>query len=167
MEGFRNLFERVDPRITGWMASNGITITRIGLGVAFLWFGFTKFFPGLSPVEDLVGRTIGTATFGIVPPEVGVRGLAAWESVIGLGLLTRRFLRLTLLLLFLQMPGTILPLFLFPAETFLHAPYAPTLTGQYIVKNLVLIGAALVVGATVRGGYIIAEGSREEKPHTA
>jgi hypothetical protein len=80
--------------------------------------------------------------------------LAIWESLIGVGLLTGRLLRVTLLLLFLQMPGTMMPLFLFPSETFRAFPYAPTLEGQYIIKNLVLVSAAIVIGATVRGGQL-------------
>ena len=72
--------------------------------------------------------------------------LAAWECLIGIGLLTGRFLRATLLLLAVQMVGTMTPLFLFPDETFTRFPIAPTLEGQYIIKNLVLIGAAMVVG---------------------
>jgi hypothetical protein len=77
--------------------------------------------------------------------------LAAWETLIGLGLLTGKFLRITLLLLAVQMVGTLLPLLLFPAETFVVFPLAPSLEGQYIIKNLVLVSAATVVGATVRG----------------
>jgi hypothetical protein len=55
------------------------------------------------------------------------------------------------------MAGTITPLFLFPTETFTAFPYAPTLEGQYIIKNIVLVGAAMVVGATVRGGGLVAQ----------
>ena len=80
--------------------------------------------------------------------------LAIWECVIGLGLLTGVALRAILLLLFVQMLGTLTPLVIFPAETFLRFPYAPTLEGQYIIKNAVLIAGAIVVGATVRGGRI-------------
>src|SRR5688500_3309732 len=106
---------RLDPldvRITTWMATHGITLTRIALGVVFLWFGAIKFVPGWSPAEELAGRTIERITFGAVPPEVGLPILAAWESLIGIGLLVGRFLRATLLLLFAQMPGTLLPLVL-------------------------------------------------------
>ena len=71
-------------------------------------------------------------------------------------------MRLTLLLLWLQMLGTITPIFLFPRETFLHAPYAPTLEGQYIIKNIVLICAGLVLGATVRGGRMVADPTAPE-----
>lgn len=152
--------EPLDIRITTWMAVHGITLTRIALGVVFLWFGAIKFVPGWSPAADLAARTIEQITFGIVPPEIGLPVLAAWESLIGIGLLLGRFLRLTLLLLFVQMPGTMLPLVLFPTETFIAFPYTPTLEGQYIVKNLVLIAAAIVVGATVRGGELRPEPTR-------
>lgn len=157
--------EPIDIRITTWMATHGITLTRVALGVVFLWFGAIKFVPGWSPAEELAGRTIERITFGAVPAEVGVPILAAWESLIGIGLLAGRFLRATLLLLFAQMPGTLLPLVLFPAETFAAFPYAPTMEGQYIIKNLVLIGAAIVVGATVRGGELRAEPNHRSIPY--
>ena len=88
--------------------------------------------------------------------------LAAWESVIGLGLILGRGLRGVLLLLAVQMAGTFTPLLLFPQETFSSFPLVPTLEGQYIIKNIVLIGAAMVVGATVRGGGLDARSGREE-----
>jgi hypothetical protein len=73
----------------------------------------------------------------------------------------------TLLLLFVQMPGTMMPLLLFPAETFRAFPYAPTLEGQYIIKNLVLVSAAIVIGATVRGGRLSAHTSNAPDPRAA
>lgn len=157
MHNLTNLFTRVDVRLTNWMARYGILIMRIGLGLIFVWFGALKFFPDLSPAEDLAARTIQSLTFGLVPPAVALPVLAAWEVLIGLGLLTGRFMRITLLLLFAQMIGTITPVFLFPGEVFTVFPYAPTLEGQYIFKNLVLIGAGLVLGATVRGGAVVAD----------
>lgn len=153
-------FDRVDRAITGWMAEYGITLTRVALGVVFLWFGVLKFFPGLSPAEGLAADTISRLTGGMVTAGVSLPVLAVWECAIGLGLLLGRFLRLTLLLLFLQIPGTVTPLFLFPGATFTQVPYAPTLEGQYIIKNLVLVAAALVVGATVRGGRLVADPDR-------
>ena len=150
--------KRLDPIdicITAWMAHRGVTFTRIALGVVFLWFGGLKFVPGWSPAADLAARTISRLSFDLVGPAVSLPLLATWECLIGLGLLSGRFLRATLLLLFLQMPGTMLPLLFFPTETFTVFPYAPTLEGQYIIKNLVLIGAAIVIGATVRGGKLL------------
>ena len=146
----------LDLRITAWMARHGVTLTRIALGIVFLWFGAIKFVPGWSPAADLAARTIERLTFGLVSPAVGLPVLAAWEVLIGVGLLTGRLLRLTLLLLFVQMPGTMMPLLLFPQETFLAFPLAPTIEGQYIIKNLVIVSAAIVVGATVRGGRLSA-----------
>jgi len=150
-------FEQIDTAITRWMARYGVVLLRISLGIIFFWFGVLKFFPSLSPAQDLATRTIEVLTFGLVKPDVSLPVLAAWECLIGLGLISGRFMRVTLLLLFVQMAGTITPLFLFPSESFTQFPYAPTLEGQYIIKNLVLISAGLVIGATVRGGQLIAD----------
>ena len=139
------------------MAHNGLTLLRISLGAIFLWFGFLKFFPGMSPADDLAARTIERLSGGLVGRDVAVPVLATWESLIGLGLLFGVFLRAILLLLGLQLIGTLTPLVLFPAEVFIHVPYAPTLEGQYIIKNAVLISAAIVLGATVRGGGLVAQ----------
>jgi uncharacterized membrane protein YphA (DoxX/SURF4 family) len=157
MRRIYEFFDRVDPWIVRWMARYGIPLLRISLGIVFIWFGALKLFPGLSPAQDLAGRTIEQLSFGAIQPSVSLPLLAVWEVLIGVGLLTGTFLRLTLLLLFLQMPGTLLPIFFYPELTFTRAPYAPTLEGQYIIKNLVLISAGIVVGATVRGGRIVAE----------
>lgn len=150
-------FDEVDLKITRWMAYYGIRLLRISMGLVFLWFGALKFFPGLSPAADLATRTSERLTFGMIHPETALLLLAIWESLIGLGLILGIFMRVTLLLLFLQMLGTITPIFLFPQEVFAVVPYAPTLEGQYIFKNLVLVSAGLVIGATVRGGRVIAE----------
>jgi uncharacterized membrane protein YphA (DoxX/SURF4 family) len=145
-------FNRIDRAITQWMARYGLLVLRIGLGLVFFWFGALKLFPDLSPAEDLVRET----TY-FVDPDWFIPVLALWEMAIGLGLIFGLFMRITLLLLFLQMPGTALPIVVLPDAVWTHFPYALTLEGQYIVKNLVLIGAGLVLGATVRGGGLTAE----------
>ena len=145
-------FEQVDVAITNWMANNALLIMRVGLGVIFLWFGALKFFPGLSPAEELVRNTVY-----FVDPDLFIPVLAAWEVLIGLGLIAGKFMRITLLLLFLQMPGTALPIVLLPEVVWTQFPFGLTLEGQYIVKNLVLLGSALALGATVRGGKLVAE----------
>ena len=150
-------FRSVDTALTRWMARHGVPLLRISLGIVFLWFGALKFFPGLSPAQDLAARTVERLSFGLIGPALSLPALAAWECLIGLGLLTGRFMRATLLLLAAQMLGTLTPLALFPAEVFTRVPYAPTLEGQYIIKNAVLISAAIVLGATVRGGGLVAE----------
>ena len=142
-------FDGVDKAITRWMARYGLIILRLGLGIVFFWFGALKLVPGLSPAEELVRNT----TY-FVDPDLFLPVLAIWEMVIGLGLIFGRFMRITLLLLFLQMAGTALPLVILPEAVWTAFPYGLTLEGQYIIKNLVLIGAALVLGATVRGGRL-------------
>jgi uncharacterized membrane protein YkgB len=150
-------FDTVDLRITRWMADRGIPILRVALGVVFVWFGALKLFPGMSPAEDLV-----RATVPFIPGEFFLPLLGVWEIAIGLGFLTGRALRLTILLLFLQMPGTLAPLVLLPEHVFTSAPLGLTLEGQYIVKNVVLIAGALVIGATVRGGRLVARSGGTE-----
>jgi uncharacterized membrane protein YphA (DoxX/SURF4 family) len=149
-------FDRVDKSITRWMAKYSLGILRFGLGVIFVWFGALKLFPGLSPAEELVRNTIY-----FFNPDFFLPILAIWEVLIGvgflIGLFTNKFQRLTILLLFLQMPGTALPLLLLPKVCWTVFPFGLTLEGQYIIKNLAIIGSALVLGATVRGGRVISE----------
>ena len=143
-------FDKFDKKITEWMGKYGLLILRVCLGIIFLWFGVLKFFKGLSPAEDLVRNTIY-----FMDPDIFIPILALWESIIGLGLITGKYMRLTLLLLFLQMPGTALPLIILPEKVWTIFPYGLTLEGQYIIKNLVLISAGLVLGATVRSGKLV------------
>ncbi len=154
---WRTRFDRLDRRITTALAVAAIPFLRAALGLVLMWFGALKFFPGMSPAQDLAARTIELLSLGIVQPALALPVLAAWECLIGIGLMSGRFLRATLLLLAVQMLGTLTPLFLFPGETFTVFPIAPTLEGQYIIKNVVLVAAAMVVGATVRGGQLQAE----------
>lgn len=156
-EQLRDAYETLDRAITNHLARWGVSAVRIGLGIVFLWFGALKFAPGLSPAQELATRTIDRLTLGLVEPSVSLPVLAAWESLIGIGLLSGRLLRPTLFLLAVQLLGTAAPLVLFPSETFEVFPVVPTLEGQYIIKNIVLIGAAMVVGATVRGGVLTSE----------
>ena len=159
--------DRLDRRITAWLASSSITLLRVALGLVFLWFGALKFVAGASPAEALATRTIETLSLGIVGPMVSLPLLAGWEVLIGLGLVTGWFLRATLALLAVQMVGTLTPLFLFPAETFTSGILTPSLEGQYIIKNLVIIAAAMVIGATVRGGRLEAEPPIRGEPISA
>lgn len=147
--------KKYDEPVTRWMAKNGIKLLRISIGIVFFWFGILKFFPGVSPAENLAINTIHVLTLGIVPHKVIIIGLAFWETVIGIGLIFGIYMREILFILFLQMAGTLTPLFLFPEQVFRIFPYALTIEGQYIVKNLVIISAGIVIGATVQGGRLI------------
>jgi uncharacterized membrane protein YkgB len=138
------------------MAHNGLLVTRIALGIIFLWFGLIKLLPDVAPIDLLAERTLTILTFHLFQPQTSLHVLAMFECIIGLGMLTKRFLRLTVALLFLQMLGTFTPLVLLHRETWIHFPYLPTFEGQYIIKNIALIAAGIIVGSTVRGGRIIA-----------
>lgn len=146
------VIEEIDRKIVNCLSKIAIPFLRFSLGLIFFWFGILKFFPGASSAEDLAARTISILTAGSIPATVSLPILAFWEVLIGLGIIFKFALRAVLLLLIMQMFGTLTPLFLFPSETFVHVPFVPTLEGQYIIKNLVLISSALVIGATVRGG---------------
>ena len=143
-------FERLDNFLIDTFKRYGTTTLRISLGVVFLWFGFLKFFPNVSPAETLATRTIDVLTFGLIVPSVSIKILAAWESLIGLGLLTNKFQRVTLFLLWSQMVGAWSPLVIFPNEMFISFPFVLTLEGQYIVKNLVIIAGSFVLAGMVR-----------------
>lgn len=136
-----------DPRLPGGFARLSFATLRVSLGLVFVWFGVIKFFPDLSPAQDLATRTMEVLTFGLFGPSVSLPLLAIWECLIGLGLIFGRYLRGALVLLIVQMAGTFTPLVLFPAETWVHFPVVPSMEGQYILKNLVLVSAGLVIGA--------------------
>ncbi len=154
MNNLLNSYERIDQSVTHWMARNGIFLLRISIGLIFVWFGALKFFPGVSPAEQLAGSSIEILTFGIVSAGVGLPILAVWECMIGIGMFVPRFMRFTILMLYVQMIGTFSPIVILPDVVFETIPYALTMEGQYIIKNVVVITAALVIGATVRGGKL-------------
>lgn len=148
------LGEKRDKEVVNWMGRNGIAFLRISVGIVFFWFGFLKFFPSISPAEKIAVDTIKIISFDLLSSQAILIILAIWETFIGIGLIAKIYLREILVLLFLQMIGTLTPLFFFPEEVFTAIPYAPTLEGQYIIKNIVIISAAIVIGATLRGGSI-------------
>ena len=138
-----------DKRIAAFMRRWGVVAVRAALGLIFIWFGILKPI-GLSAAEPLVKATVRWMPF--LQPETWVAVIGWWEVAIGVAFLFRKTIRIAIALLFLQMIGTFMPLVLLPSVTFQygHIPYAPTMEGQYIIKNLLIIAAALVVGGTVR-----------------
>ncbi|MEM1056385.1 MAG: hypothetical protein AAGI52_12740 [Bacteroidota bacterium] len=144
--------DALDQRIANALRRNGVRMLRYAIGVVFVWFGALKLVPGLSPAEDLVKATVYFVDADLFYPI-----LAVWEVLIGVLLLFRPTVRGALFLLALQMPGTFLPLVLLPEVCFSQFPFsspldvfALTMEGQYIIKNIVLITAGIVVGGTVR-----------------
>jgi uncharacterized membrane protein YphA (DoxX/SURF4 family) len=132
--------KKFDLKLITVLNTVSLPALRISLGVIFIWFGVLKLF-GNSPANDLITKTVYWFN-----PDVFIPILGIWEATIGLCLLVPSLIRLGLFLLALQMPGTFLPLVLLPEVCFVSIPFNLTLEGQYIVKNLVLIGAAMAVG---------------------
>lgn len=133
--------KKFDLKLITFLNRVSLPALRISLGIVFIWFGVLKVF-GNSPANDLITKTVYWFNPDIFIPILGI-----WEAAIGLCLLVPSFIRVGLFLLALQMPGTFLPLVLLPDVCFVSIPFNLTLEGQYIVKNLVLIGAAMAVGS--------------------
>ena len=132
--------KKFDLKLIIFLNRVSLPALRFSLGIIFIWFGVLKVF-GDSPANDLITKTVYWFN-----PDVFIPILGIWEAAIGLCLLVPSFIRVGLFLLALQMPGTFLPLVLLPEVCFVSIPFNLTLEGQYIVKNLVLIGAAMAVG---------------------
>jgi hypothetical protein len=109
-----------------------------------VWFGILKIV-GKSPIEQLVKKTAF-----LIDQHQFVVLLGYWEVLTGIFFVIKPFNRLALLLFFLQIPGTFIPLFTNPEDCFTFIPFALTLEGQYIFKNFVLISAALCVLSNLR-----------------
>jgi len=147
----------LDTTLNRWLVAHSVAILRISLGLVVLMFGALKFFPGLSPIEELATQTTSALTLGLVPPSVGLVMIAALECAIGLCFVTGRFLRVGVWLMGAQMLGAMSPLVLFPGELFSGLYHAPTLAAQYIVKDIILVAAAMVLASTWSGARIVAE----------
>lgn len=129
---------------------SAIRLIRIFLGVNFFWFGMLKFFSGVSPAETLAGMTIETLSFGMILPPLSIKLLAALEVFIGVGFLSARFEVFFVRVFMAHMVCTFAPLFLFPEIFFTHSPFALTIVGQYIIKNLVFIAGGIAVCANAK-----------------
>jgi uncharacterized membrane protein YphA (DoxX/SURF4 family) len=150
-----DMFRRFEIRAARWLAPHSITLLRVSMGFIFLAFGVLKFVPGLSPAEELARETVNKLTFGLVPGNVGILFVASLESAVGLCLLVGRFMRLGLALLGVAAVGILSPLVLEPQELFVASSsgvaIAPTLAGQYVLKDFVLLAGWLVLIANVLG----------------
>lgn len=142
---------RAEAAVKVFLQRWSIPALRVALGAVFLVFGALKFFPGLSPVEALVSQTWEKLTFGLVSGQAALVATAVIEVVAGALLIAGRgFARIGLVVLAIAYVGILSPIVLLPGEVF--GPVGPTLTGQYIFKNVVLIAAALVVASRVLRG---------------
>lgn len=141
------LVNRLDQSVTSFLRRWSVPALRVSLGIVFVWFGALKVFD-VTPVADLVASTVYWFDPQWVVPVLGIL-----EIVVGVGLLFRIALRFVLGLFAVQMIGTFLVLAVLPEVSFDGGnPLLLTVEGEFVVKNLVLLSAGMVVGATVRRG---------------
>lgn len=152
-----NLVSNIDQRIAGWMRRWSTLSVRISFGIIFIWFGILKPFD-VSSAESLLKATVVWLPFGT--PDFWLKVIGWWEVVIGVTFLFPRTTKIAIALLFLQMFGTFMPLIVLPEVTFQNGNLlTPSLEGQYIIKNVMIISAALVLG-----GKFYSEKNNEPTP---
>jgi hypothetical protein len=139
-------------RLADVLTAHSITILRVALGTVFLVFAAFKYVPGASPAEDLAIATVHKLTLGLVGGETALLVTAITETVIGLTLITGRFLKVGLCVLAGALIGIMSPLVLFPGQ--MWGTDGPTLTGQYVFKDIVLAASGLVVAAHALGARL-------------
>ena len=134
----------VDLWIVAVFHRYGHVLHRVSLGGLFLWFGLLKPF-GQKTTTSLLAHTVYWGE-----PDVVVPLLGWWEVAIGLCLIYRPFVRMALFLLAIRLPGTLLAFVLLPEVCFLQVPFVPTPEGQYLIKDVVILFAAIAIGGSVR-----------------
>lgn len=155
---------KIRSTIADILARYSISLLRVSLGLVFLGFGILKFFD-ISPAQDLAERTTDALTFGLLSGTAAGIYVAALESCIGLCLISGRYVRLGLALLAIAMVGILSPLVLFPGDLFAGKDHAPTLEGQYVLKDVVLLASGLVIAARELGGRPLPQTvERDESP---
>mgnify|MGYP003394206224 CR=1 FL=1 len=134
----------IDTELIHFFRRVTVPVARFGLFIIFFWFGILKII-GLSPasglVQQLFEQTISFISFGTFIILFGL-----FECLIGILFIIRGFERIVIPLLFLHMIMTFLPLFFIP-EVIWSGFLIPTLEGQYIIKNLAIIAAAIGIAA--------------------
>ena len=141
----RRMLVAVDRAVIGFLKRHSLTMLRVTLAIVFVWFGALKVFDR-SPVEDIV-----KATVFFLPGDPFFCILGLLEILIGVGLLVPIAPRITLVMFLAQMVGTFLTLLVLPEQSFQGGnPLLLGVLGEFVVKNLVLISAGLVIGASLR-----------------
>lgn len=155
-----------EAAIHRWLMRHSITALRISMGAVYVGFGILKYFPGLSPAQDLALANMHQLTFGLVPAvvpnSVAIAAIATLECVIGLLLIAGRSLRLTISLLAVHLAGILSPIVLLAGRMFAGPLHMPTLEGQYVLKDVILVTAVMVIATTVRGGATSSDGISEQ-----
>ena len=136
----RRSLEKFDDHVIHLLRRISMPVARCALFVVFFWFGVLKLL-GISPANPLVSSLLEqTMPFMTFTTFIGL--FAVYEMVIGVVFLIPRLERLAVALLIPHMLMTAMPLFLLTSMTW-QGLFVPTLEGQYIIKNLVIIALAI------------------------
>ncbi len=156
MTGLYERFLHVENVLHHHFVAHSVAVLRVAVGAVFLGFGVLKYFPGVSPAQNLTEATTHILFLGLIPGRLALIVVATLECFIGAALIAGRPMRLALWLLGFEFVGILSPLVLLPARLFAGPHHAPTLEGQYVLKDVILVGAAMVIAAaTFRGGRLI------------
>ena len=156
MRSLHQRFLHVENHLHHQFVQHSITALRIAIGAVFLGFGLLKYFPGVSPAQNLTEATTHILFLGLVPGDVAIVMIATLECTIGILLLANRGMRVAVWLLATEFVGILSPLVLLSGRLFAGPHGAPTLEGQYCLKDIILVAAALVIAAgTFRGGRMV------------
>jgi putative oxidoreductase len=137
---FFPVVSRLDERLLELLQRWSIPVLRVALGLLFIWFGALKTL-GVSPVIVLIRET-----YTFLPLHLFVLVLGGWEMLIGIGMILKRALRCVLILLGMHLAGTFVALWLNPRHFFVQGiPLFLTGDGEFVMKNLVLMAAGLVI----------------------
>jgi uncharacterized membrane protein YphA (DoxX/SURF4 family) len=153
------IFEKIDQLIAEWMNRWSSSAIRFSFGIIFIWFGILKVLD-VSSAESLLKATVVWMPFGT--PEFWLVVIGWWEVAIGVTFLFPQTTKIAIGLLFLQMFGTFMPLVVLQEVTFQNGNIlTPSLEGQYIIKNVMIISAALALGGKYHKNYSTTKNTEE------
>lgn len=159
-----NAIRKLDGKLIEVSNKFSLSMLRVSIGVIYIVFGLLKFIPNYSPAEGLASRTIELLTFHIMTGNQALISLAIIETALGAMLVANLWKRWAVLIALWHMVCTFTPIFLLPGEFFVQDPTSLSLVGQYILKNLIIVSALLLLyGQERRERTAQAEGSPQNK----
>ena len=140
-----NTIRKLDVKLVEIANKSSWSMLRVSIGAIYIVFGMLKFIPNYSPAEGLASRTIELLTFHMMTGNQALISLAVIETAIGAMLVTNLWTRGALLIALWHMVCTFTPIVLLPGEFFVQDPVSLSLVGQYILKNVVIVSALLLL----------------------
>jgi uncharacterized membrane protein YkgB len=143
----KNMIPAFDKKVIGTMRVIGLPFARIGIFVVYFWFGILKIFdqsPANPLVDALLQQTMPWISFSQFIVILGI-----YEMIIGITFLIPKLERLAIALLIPHLFVVTMPLILLPAIAW-QSTFVPTLEGQYIIKNILIVVVAIEIAASLR-----------------